>query len=117
MNIPFPTPLTQEDINGLQRRAADMRAAAYRDAFVAIGRFARFLAASLVRRIEAAVEAQRVADELGAMSDRDLADIGLTRSDLSPRRIAEIGEDATLARNEGHVAEAEPANQNFRRAA
>jgi uncharacterized protein YjiS (DUF1127 family) len=45
------------------------------------GLFAR-LAAPIVARVQAWSVRERAVSELSAMSDRDLADIGLTRSDI-----------------------------------
>jgi hypothetical protein len=103
-------PLSPQEIEAVRRRAADLRYGTYREAFLALGRGVRALAAPLTRRLAAS----RLADEMAALSDRDLADIGLVRSDLSPRRLAEIGRDATLARNERPAAPP-PANANARR--
>lgn len=106
----LPAPLSPQEIEAVRRRAADLRYGTYRDVFAALARGLRALAAPLTRRLAAA----RLADELAALTDRDLADIGLVRSDLSPRRLAEIGDDATLARNE-RAAAPRPANVNKRR--
>lgn len=114
----LPAPLSPQEVHALQRDAADLRFATYRSAFVALGRGLAVLAAPLTRRLAAALASRRVADELGAMSDRDLADIGITRSDLSPRRLAEIGDDETLARNQPPArGQARPANTNESRRA
>jgi uncharacterized protein YjiS (DUF1127 family) len=101
-------PLSPPDLDRIHRAAADLRSAVFRDAFLALWRALGRFAAPVTQRLAAL----RVADELGAMSDRALADIGLTRSDLSPQRLAAIGEDGTLARNERRPAPHRPANAN-----
>jgi hypothetical protein len=120
MSHSLPRPFSPHEVHALQREAADIRFAAYRSAFVALGRGVSFLAAPLTRRLSAAVAFWRAFDELAAMSDRELADIGLTRSDLSATRLAEIGDDATLARNQKRDAaplRAANSNQSRRTAA
>jgi hypothetical protein len=120
MNASHPTPLSLQEVHALQREAADIRFAAYRSAVLALGRGIRYLATPLTRRLAAALASWRIAEELGAMSDRDLADIGITRSDLSPKRLVEIGNDPTLARNQPRGARpgrAANVNEHFRAAA
>jgi uncharacterized protein YjiS (DUF1127 family) len=108
----FPhVPLSPKEIEAVRRRAADLRFGAYRDAFRALGRGLRFLAAPLTRRRALA----RALAELKAMSDYELADIGLARSDLSLRRLASLEGDATLARNQPRTTPPRPANANRRR--
>jgi uncharacterized protein YjiS (DUF1127 family) len=111
MRASLPVPLSSQEIEAVRRRAADLRFGAYRDAFRALGRGLRFLAAPLARRRALA----RALAELEAMNDHELADIGLARSDLSLRRLAAIEGDATLARNQPRTPPPRPANTNRRR--
>ncbi|MBX6367038.1 MAG: DUF1127 domain-containing protein [Rhodospirillales bacterium] len=120
MSSIFPAPFSPEQVHELERQVAEMRAAALRAAFKSLGRKLAKLASPVTRRISDALARRRVLDELEAMSDRELADIGLARSDLHPRRFEEIGSDETLARNQPRTRPAQPskpANENLRVAA
>lgn len=57
-------------------------------------------------RIETWLENDRVRRELAGLSDRELADIGLSKSDLARRDLAELAEERRAA------AAPAPANQN-----
>lgn len=120
MSSIFPAPFSPEQVRELERQVAEMRAAAIRDALKSLGRKLAKLAAPVRQRVADALARRRVLDELEAMSDRELADIGLVRGDLDPRRFAEIGSDETLARNQPRTRPTrptKPANQNLRAAA
>jgi uncharacterized protein YjiS (DUF1127 family) len=116
MSSIFPAPLSPEQVRELERQVAEMRAAAFRDALKFLGRKLAKLASPVTQRISDAVARRRALDELEAMSDRELADIGLTRSDLNLRRLEEIGSDETLERNQPWARPArpsKPANENL----
>ena len=112
MSANFPAPLSPHEVDAVRRKAADLRYAAYRSVAVALWRGLSLLAAPLTRRIAAKLADSRAFGELAAMSDRELADIGVARSDLSARRLAGIGADSTLARNARGTAPRAPANAN-----
>ncbi|TCT04176.1 uncharacterized protein DUF1127 [Tepidamorphus gemmatus] len=70
------------DIRKVEMEAARLRAEAIADAIVAVGRLVARAWAAVSARIAAAREAARVRRELGALSDRELADIGIMRADI-----------------------------------
>jgi uncharacterized protein YjiS (DUF1127 family) len=113
---PILNPFSPEDVREVLLRLEEPRFAIYGLAAASLVRGVRSAVAALARRVAAARAAHRFQDELGAMSERELRDIGLTRADLF--RLAEIGADATLVRNQPPAPPTPgPANQNFRRAA
>jgi hypothetical protein len=115
MTTPTLSLPSAEELRAIAQRAAKLRSEAVHDL---LGRGFRAVAGGLVRRVSAALATQRLYDELGAMSDRELLDIGLTRTDLSPDRLAVIAADETLLRNRKPApSRPAPANENLRSAA
>jgi uncharacterized protein YjiS (DUF1127 family) len=73
---------TAIDMRKVEMEAARLRAEAIADTIVAAGRLVARAWRAVSARIAAAREAARVSRELGALSDRELADIGIMRADI-----------------------------------
>jgi uncharacterized protein YjiS (DUF1127 family) len=88
----------------IELRARLARAEMFADLFIAVGRMVRALAGRAVARWrDAGARA-----ELAAMTDRELADIGLTRGDIHRKNLGEIARETPVRAAPTAV----PANRN-----